>query len=268
MAGMKHFVSVLLMLLALSLPASAADDVLPVARDFLRAVYVTRSLPALQKVIVDPAAAAQLLHDVKVSPESSARLKQAVQQLRAASEPRYYWQGLDTDAAHATRPGSRCMIDLDFSGSLVVLPMVRQSDGWKVDERFVLAATSEPKEDSPEMTARKFLFVLFQKDEKALTELITEPQMDVLNEGNDFPGGDLDQLLSLAQEMAVTRAREGELVRTPSGTLLTVHNTEDHVVVLGLYGAIVLPFEMVLRDGHWRVVPQPYVAMMRARGFI
>ena len=272
---MKRFwmAGLVALLLLQARPVAAASDVpadaIQAVKNFFRALYVDRGEAALAKCIVTPAESGRILKNFPPAKESLAKAVDIV----SVNLPPFYQKDETILPPYATDipTGSTATFSVYFNEVLTGLPMVKQADGWKVDERFLLGSREKGPLDSPEMVAKRFLLSIFQKDRKTLSSLITSSQpsdMDLLMKANDFPGGDLDVIIEGAEEMCMVRARPGEILVMPSRRALKVEETETHTAVIGLYGMITLPFELQKVNGTWKVVPEPYVLMLRGCNII
>jgi len=130
-------------------------------------------------------------------------------------------------------------------------------------------AAREPDAKAPGTVARGFLFHVLAKKPDELKQFSTSPiDAQAYTAANDLPGGDLDQVLSLCMEMPIIRARAGEKVRLPSGHVVEGGGPADTLVLIGLMGPVEIPFKLVREGDAWKVVPQHYFEMLRARGAI
>lgn len=248
-------------------------DLLSAAKNFLVALYSKNSQEFNRWVLPSPGSES-LLAAQNVGGEELKKLKQEIESMRPVKEPRFSFNGdaLSPDQIKSPPEGTKALLLLDFRGQLTVLTMVWNAGQWKVDPRFVLAEKAKPQPTDSAGVPKVFLFSLFRKDLKTLKDVVapSDPAtMKMLMRSNDYPGGDLDQLLNLALEMAVAPARVGEVFRMPSGEKKTAEApTADSQIMVGLYGTAELPFEMKKIKGKWKVVAQPYIQMLQAGGYI
>ncbi len=160
-----------------------------------------------------------------------------------------------------------------FRGSPVAIPVIYTESGWKVDVRFWVAmkrqADGRLKQSDPEVVAKTFLFFILAKQPQKLGALsASRINAEEYTKGNNLPGGDLDQVLSLCMEMAIVRARVGEVLVMPSGEIVRAEEQTDTLVLVGLLGTVEVAFQVKQVGGEWKVLPQKYFEMLRRAGAI
>jgi hypothetical protein len=170
--------------------------------------------------------------------------------------------------------GTRLGFSTSFRGQWLVGPVVKTDAGWRVDTRYWvemrrMAAEGEPAMDDPRIVARRFLWAAMAGNLDEVNAVSARPvQGTDVGIPNGLPGGDLDQVLSLAVEMPVVRARAGEVFVLPSGRRVTGTADGDEAVFVGQYGPVELPFLLLRIDGAWKVEPEDYFSALRALGAI
>lgn len=244
-------------------------DLVTVVQKFFRGVYLNNKKDLMESTVGLPGREA-LLSTRSRSPEALADLKKEIEEIRLQGDVPISLNGDALPTGQKTVPvGAKSLLLLDFHGQLMVVNFVKEANGWKVDPRFLLASKKAPEPGSPQLLAKQFLYALFAKDSATLKNLVSDSsKIDVLLKNNRYPSGDLDQLLALSAEMPVDLARPGEVLKLPSGEVKKAGESKEEALVLGLYGTVELPFLLKKVDQKWKVVPQPYIEMMQAKGAI
>jgi hypothetical protein len=150
-------------------------------------------------------------------------------------------------------------------GSPMVVTLVRQPDGWKVDVRWWLAMldlqSSGPRRGTPEFAARALTAALAAMDRTAAAKYATPgaSSLTVLFQGAQRePSGVFD---ALAMEMPIVELRPGEFY--PMRDRIVEGSAQpDMKVLLGQFGVVEIPYVVrrinINGTDEWRVEPQPY----------
>lgn len=177
----------------------------------------------------------------------------------------FLYQGKEAalDANGRYPAGTTALYTLAHGGSPMVVRLVRQADGWKVDLRWWLTMIemqrAAPKPGTPEFAARALTAALIGMDRKAAAKYATPgASMDVLFRGAQRePSGVLD---ALAMEMPIVELGPGEFAPLPD-RVVEGSSAPDQKLLLGLFGVVEIPFVVRKIDGEWRVEPQPYFGL-------
>jgi hypothetical protein len=159
-------------------------------------------------------------------------------------------------------PGTTVLYTVVQGGSPMVVTLVRQADGWKVDLRWWLAMldlqSSEPRRGTPEFAARALTAALAAMDRTAAARYATPgADMNLLFRGAQRePSGVFD---ALAMEMPLVELRPGEFYPMRD-RIVEGSSQPDLKVLLGQFGVVEIPYVVRRIDGEWRVEPQAYYA--------
>jgi hypothetical protein len=253
-------------------PSPDVAAITAVVRDFFVA-WSTNDATAFAKATVpDPQAASLLNAEAKNTDEQASAMREEAASIDVRLVPALAM--LHSPPSAGPMPvGTRLAFSTGFHGQWMVGPVVRTPDGWRVDTRYWvemrrMAQARDPMDD-PRMVAKRFLYAVLANDLDELNAVSTR-KVEGAEVGipNGLPGGDLDQILSLAIEMPVVRARDGEVVVLPSGDRLVATASADDAVYVGLHGPVEVPFHLRRIKGAWKVEPQDYFSALRALGAI
>lgn len=165
--------------------------------------------------------------------------------------------------------GTTAFYSVAFRSPMVVA-LVKQADGWKVDPRWWLAMTDmmsaqgPPPTDTPEFAARMLVLSLVNLDRTSAARFAaaTPGSLDVLFADAPRSREPSGQLEALAQEMPLVRLRPGEFFPLPSARVIEGSAAADVAVLLGQYGSVEMPFVVRRVSGGWRVDPEPYFRLI------
>ncbi|WP_291989643.1 hypothetical protein [Luteitalea sp.] len=147
----------------------------------------------------------------------------------------------------------RARIDEQIERIRLSTPLPPLFEGQPIDDtgepRYWLAERTQQTAgldaDLPAMVVKRFLHHLVNRDTARLAALTSVPAaVDELTRNNDMAGADRGHVAMLCLEMPVAKAREGEVVRLPSGTRLTVGASAEEQVYVGLLGTVEVPFRL------------------------
>ncbi|MFY9557029.1 MAG: hypothetical protein WAV20_08735 [Blastocatellia bacterium] len=263
---MINSAAVLVLTLALSVSAMAADNPEAIARAFLRAAYSHDR--AQFNAMIFPRAAAQVL----LSPEPVAKEKLAEIESESKSVQLRQLQPFRQRGA-IVKPGqdgsypddTTTRYSTSFQGDQNLISLIKKDGRWLVDARWWLKSremslrTANDKPDEKELVIKSFLLNLLRLNRRAVAaSLVSGSDIEITFEGAPQVPEPSDVLPSLAIEMPLVEADADEVYPLLSGKLVKRSDTGDETVMVGLFG----PFEMVflLRriKGEWRIVPEPY----------
>jgi hypothetical protein len=254
-----------------SVAAAASSTPDSVVRNFLRALF-TSDAAALRTTTLPGTDIDALLGAPALSAEERAQLDADLGTLEPRWTGPFLVRGEPVEAANAL-VGARATFSTGVRGLWLGAPVVRTDAGWRVDADFFIegrkSAQAPPERDDPRVVARAFLGMTLANELDQLDE-VSARHVEPAEVGspNGLPGGDLDQIISLAMEMPVVPARAGTAYKLPSGELVAAGSDPKRVLYVGLMGPVEVPFVLVQVGGAWKVEPQNYFAWMRARGAI
>lgn len=259
-----RLVSVSLLLLAV--PLYAAESPEATVRAFYKGVYA-RDAAALQKVSIPGVDVSKLATG---GAQDAARLRELEESIgRMQIEPIFpaLLRGKEVEAKNGSYPeGTVARYMAALGGNPSVVTLVRQKDGWKVDPRWWLAAMAldgPPEEGTPDYAIKRLLFATAQYDrEEAKKWILPGSDVELLFLGAPPQPEPSDVFFALAMEMPLVEMKPGEFVRMPFGRIAEGTSEADRKIYLGMFGMADLPFVVMKRGGAWKVIPQPYYAMM------
>lgn len=230
-----------------------------------RATFVKATLPTED---VDA-----VVRAVPPSGDERTRLDEQLERVRLSSQRPPVFEGEPIDDERPAPVGARIIYLTQFGSSLVPVVVVRTADGWRVEPRYWVAERAQQSADieanTPPMVVKRFMYHLMTGETRKLEELSLLPSAaEGLTRNNNMPGADRGHVAMLCVEMPVARARDGEVVRMPSGARVTAGSSADDVVYVGLLGSVEVPFRLRRKDGAWKVLPEPYFEWLRTIGSI
>jgi hypothetical protein len=239
-----------------------------VIRAFYRAV-LSGDIAAYHKVIVPDPLADKFLPRETPPPEKAHEIAMESMDFSVRQTQPFRARGKEVgvDATGHYPAGTTTRYLANFPSSLTVVTLVRKPDGWKVDLRWweALAMLTEngPPPGSPEYAVKMLTaaLVTLRRDE-ARKVIVPDGKLDELFAGAPSAPEPSDQMISLVGEMGVVEIGPGEFVRMPSGTIVEGVNDPGKKVLVGLYGPRELPFVVQKLGAEWRVVVEPYFAVI------
>jgi len=153
-------------------------------------------------------------------------------------------------------------------GGPMMVTLVRRPEGWRVDLRWWLAMVDlasggEPKQGTPDFSARALVAALVRLDRKQAARFaMPNANLDLLFDGAPSqrePSGHLD---ALVLEMPIVEIGPGEFCEMPSGRVIEGSRRDDMKVLVGLMGSIEIPFIVRRVGAEWRVEPEPYLPLI------
>jgi hypothetical protein len=255
-----------------AVPIGAADDPKRVAHDALVAL-VQGDVRGFGQVTLPTVGADALVKATAPTPDRKAGLQEQIARINLSSQMPALFEGEPVEDEGGAPVGARIVYVTQLGGGLVPVVVVKTAQGWRVEPRYWIAerlqAQAPPDETSPATVAKRFLFHLLNDEPDELARLSTRPEAAAdLTKNNNMAGADRGHVAMLSLEMPVAAAREGEVVRVPSGERVTARTTGEETVVVALLGSVEVPFVLRRIKGAWRVVPQPYFEWLRALGSI
>ncbi|HTV01735.1 MAG TPA: hypothetical protein VMF13_14405 [Luteitalea sp.] len=260
------------LVVALAGPVRAADDPKRVAHDALAAL-VRGDAAAFANVTLPADGVDVLLRSMTPAPDRKAQVEEQLERVNLSTQMPPLFRGEPVEDERRAPVGTRIVYITQLGGGLVPVVVVKTEKGWMVEPRYWVAerlqAMSEPDMSAPATVAKRFLFHIVNDDTDDLKKLTTQPDtVDDLTRNNSMAGADRGHVAMLCMEMPASRARAGETVRLPGGTVVTASDAADDAVVVALLGSVEVPFMLKRVKGQWKVVPQPYFEWLRTIGSI
>ena len=263
----------IVLVLSATLPVSAQragrDDPSPVIRSLVVAMY-SNDVAAYNKLTLPHPLRSRLTSGGRVNENGLRELKEDPGGLQIKQQRPFEFQGKETKpGANGQYPvGTTGHYIVAHHGGPMVMGLVRQADGWKVDLRWWIAMTDlmagkEPAQDSPEFAIKSLLMSMLQLDRRSAARYITDPKgMELLFDGaprQREPSGVMDASVA---EMPIVELEPGEFTPLPIGGVAEGVKAPDRKVLVGWFGPIELPFVLKRIGTDWRIEPLPYFALM------
>lgn len=248
----------------LFLPAqTAVDNPEPVIRALVKAIY-SADIAGYDAVTIPDPRRAKLTTGGHANESRLEQLRTDPQSLQLKKIRPYLDRGREAvpDSKGQYAIGTTALYNVAHNGNLMVVALVKQADGWKVDLRWWLAAIemppSGPRRGTPEYAVRGLTAALAAMDRTAAAKFATPgASLDVLFRGAQRePSGMFD---ALAMEMPLVEIRPDEFF--PIGDRVVQGSTQpDLKIFVGQFGVVEIPYVVRRINGEWRVEPQPYYA--------
>ena len=267
----RHALSLLLAFCA-TLPLTAQrggrDDPSPVIRSYMTAMY-SNDVATFNKLTLPHPLRSRLTSGGRVNEDALRQLTEDPGGLQIRQQRPFEFQGKEA------KLGANGQYPIGTTGHYVVshrapmvMGLVRQADGWKIDVRWWIAMTDlmsgkEPAKDSPEFAIKSLLMSMLQLNRSDAARYITDAKgMNLLFDGaprQREPSGVMDASVA---EMPIVELEPGEFTPLPTGGVAEGVRTPDRKVLVGWFGPIELPFVIKRMGSEWKVEPQPYFALM------
>ena len=171
------------------------------------------------------------------------------------------------DARDEYPVGTTVRYSVAHQGSPMVVSLVKQAAGWKVDPRWWIAMThltgEEPPRASPDYAIKNMLLAMLALNKTAASRfLATGGTVDVLwTDAPRYrePSGVLE---ASVVEMPLVEIKPGEFVEMPSGRVVEGVAAADRKVLIGLFGPIEMGFVVQKSGTEWRVEAEPYFVLL------
>jgi hypothetical protein len=263
----------LLLVLCGTLPLAAQrggqDDPSQVIRSLMTAMY-SNDVTAYNKLTLPHPLRSRLTTGGRVNEDGLRSLEEDPGSLQIKPQRPFEFQGKEAKlGANGQYPvGTTGHYIVAHRGGPMVMGLVRQADGWKVDVRWWVAMTDlmsgkEPAKDSPEFAIKSLLMSMLQLDRRGAARYVTDAKgMDLLFDGaprQREPSGVMEASVA---EMPIVELEPGEFTPLPTGGVAEGVRTPDRKVLVGWFGPIELPFVIKRAGNEWKVEPQPYFALM------
>jgi hypothetical protein len=152
-------------------------------------------------------------------------------------------------------------------GSPMVVTLVKQPDGWKVDLRWWLAMAeltgAEPPKTSPDYAIKNLLLAMLALNKSAAAKFaVADAKIDVLWSAAPRyrePSGVLE---ASVMEMPLVEIGPGEFVELASGRVVEGITAPDRKVLVGLFGPTEMGFVVRKAGAEWRVEAEPFFLLL------
>jgi hypothetical protein len=270
---MTRALGIAVLLAATAFPPSlgarqASDTPEQVIRRLVTAIYAN-DVTAYNAVTMEHPRRARLTTGGRVNAEALQRLKEDPGGLQIRQLRPWLLKGqVVPTPAKSPEAGTTALYLVSHQGGPMVVPMMRQSAGWKVDLRWWIAMAdmmsgAPAQDDAPSVAIRSMLAAMLRLDRARAARYITDARaLDALFLGaptSREPSGVLDATVG---EMPLVEVDAGEFFRTPAGRIVEGGSTDDRKVMVGFFGPVEMPFVLRKINGGWRVVAEPYFALM------
>jgi len=242
--------------------ASANVAVTNAINNFMITLY-SNDKAGYEKTILPHTDSHILVGKQKLTEDQLGQVREDVSAMRLMQTDPYRLHGKDVkpDDKGEYPVGTKATFMTQFRGVNLAIPVVRTSDGWKVDVRYWLVMQKEYKETDPEVVTRKFLYCLISRKKKELKEVSIKgcDLAEILKGKAPLE----DQYYCLAMEMPVVEAQPGEGMLLPGNEILQAQvSAKDHKWFVGMYGMYQLVFELKKEKKSWRIVPRDYLSVI------
>jgi hypothetical protein len=245
------------------------DDPQAAIRALMLAIY-SNDVAAYEKVTVPHPLRSRLSAGGRVNESALQDLKENPGGLQIRQKRPLLFQGKPATATPSGQfpVGTTGLYVVSHRSGPMVVPLVRREDGWKVDLRWWIAMTEmasgrEPASGSPDVVIRSLLASMLRLDRTRSARYLTDAKaIDVLFLGAPpyrEPSGVLDATVG---EMPLVEIGPGEFYPMPIGPVVEGVNDPNRKVIVGHFGPVEMPFVVLKTGADWRVVAQPYFALM------
>ena len=163
--------------------------------------------------------------------------------------------------------GTTARYSVAHQGSPMVVSLVKQANGWKVDPRWWIAMThltgEEPPRASPDYAIKNLLLAMLALNKTAASGFLAPGgKVDVLwTEAPRYrePSGVLE---ASVVEMPLVEIKPGEFVELPSRRVVEGVAAADRKVLIGLFGPTEMGFVVQKVGTEWRVEAEPYFVLL------
>ena len=171
------------------------------------------------------------------------------------------------DARGDYATGTTVRYSTAHQGSPMIISLVKQADGWKIDLRWWIAMTQltgdEPPRESPDYAIKNLLLTMLALNKTAAARFVAAGgKPDVLWVGAPSyrePSGVLE---ASVVEMPLVPIGPGEFVAMPSGRIVEGVDGPDRKVLVGLFGPVEIGFVVQRAGAEWRVEAEPYFVLL------
>ena len=254
-------------------PWLAAQSPTPEAaiRAMVTAMY-SNDVAGYEKVTLPHPQRGQLTAGGRRNDDKLRQLKEDPDGLQIKAQRPLLFQGKEAAAAaNGQYPvGTTGVYMVAHYGSPMIVPVVRTSDGWKIDLRWwvemMRVATSQgpPPKDSPEFAIKSMLFdMLALNRAKAATYLADPKTIDTLFLGAPRQREPSGVLESSAAGMPLVEVGPGEFFLLPSGNVIEgLAPGGTRKVIVGLFGPSEMVFVVQKAGAGWKIVAEPYFGIV------
>jgi hypothetical protein len=236
--------------------------------DFFTAIYAN-DVAAYERVTLPHPERSRLTRSGQRNDERLQRLREDPGSLQMSLERSFQLRGQEIvpGPGGEVPVGTTVRYTTAHQGSPMIVSLVREIDGWKVDLRWWIAMTKltgdEPPRTSPDYAIKNLLLAMLALNKNAAQRFIVS-------------GGSMETLWTAAPryrepsgvleasviEMPLVEYGAGEFVRLPSGRVVEGGAAADRKLLVGLYGPIEMGFVARRQSGDWRVEVEPYFLLL------
>lgn len=188
-------------------------------------------------------------------------------QIKLKREFQLRGKAIAPDAQGRYPVGTTVRYSAAHQGSPMIVSLVRQGDGWKIDPRWWIAQThltgQEPPRESPDYAIKNLLLAMLGLNKSASSRfLVPGVKLDLLwIEAPRYrePSGVLE---ASVVEMPLVEIGPGEFVELPSGRVVEGVTAADRKVLVGLFGPTEMGFLVQKAGAEWKVEPEPYFVLL------
>ena len=261
----------LAMLAAVSVSAQRGgrDDPSSVIRSLVQAMYAN-DVAAYNTLTIPHPLRSRLTSGGRVNENGLRELKEDPAGLQIKQQRPFEFQGKEARPGPGGEypVGTTAHYVAAHHGGPMVVGLVRQADGWKVDLRWWIAMTDlmsgkEPAKGSPEFAIKSLLMAMLQLDRREAVRYITDPKgMDLLFDGAPRQRDPSGVMEASVAEMPIVELSPGEFTPLPTGGVVEGVQAADKKIMVGWFGPIELPFVVHKAGSDWTIDPLPYFALM------
>jgi hypothetical protein len=245
------------------------DSPEPVLRALVTAMYAG-DVAAYERLTLPHPLRSRLTAGAQPNEDRLRDLREDPEGLQIEQQRGFTWQGQEASIGRDGRypDGTSAIYTLAHRGGPMIVGVTRRADGWKVDLRWWLAAMAQaqggaPDRNSADFAVRSLLAAMLRLDRQVAAGLIADRRsLELLFAGAPSqrePSGVLDAMVG---EMPLVEIAAGEFYPTPTGQVIEGGSSADRKVLVGWFGPIEMPFVVRRIDGRWKIVGEPYFAMM------
>jgi hypothetical protein len=238
-------------------------------RGFITALAMHDAQAFAKAVRPDPRAG-RFLNPQPLTPDQQADAARRLEtlQVRRTEEVLLRGKPVEADAAGDYPVGSIGRFLASGGGGPMVVTIVREPDGWKIDLRWWLAmldmsSAGSPQEGSPDHAIRSLLLALLALERDEASRFVAPGgDMNVLFAGAPRyrePSGVLE---ATTMEMPLVEIGPGEFCRMPSGRVVEGSAAAGRKVIVGQFGPVEMPFVLRRVEAGWRVEAEPYYELI------
>jgi hypothetical protein len=237
-------------------------------RKFLAATF-SNDRKAFEETIVPNKDSGKMLSGEFVGEQKASKIQEMAQEaiMWPAELPTLRGKPLKPDAKTGFPAGARTIYQVEFRGTSLGINCVKQTNGWRIDLRWLLARMKKIDNDSPENSVKGFLYSQLTQQTNEIVKF-------------SFPGKKLNrvvglkppaeedwrQIKGLVSTMSLIEPEPDEVFLLPNGKAKKSNKSKkDELFLVGLLGAQEVTFELKKSNGEWKVIPYDYLTLLRKK---